>query len=86
MATGIAFAEANLTRTTDDGDTKSWAGVQASVRNNTLTIRNQAGDVLDTLPGVTAAVKQSRHRWVIRFGPAEPAVELERLNCNCGAS
>lgn len=87
MAAGVSFAEAVVTG--PDGATYGTdvegQGVQVSTRNNTLRIRTQEGGVLLELPGVTAVVRQSRKRWVVRFGPEGDNYEVLRTNCGCGS-
>lgn len=81
MATGIAFAEADVA----GPDGTSYEGVQLNTRNNVLTLRGQDGALLLEAPGVSAVVKQSRKRWLVRLGPTV-AFEVTRRDCGCGGS
>lgn len=80
MATGISFGEADVTL--PDGTT--YTKVAVSTRNNVMTLRDQHGDTLLERAGVSAVVRQSSKRWVVRFGPADEPVQVLRTNCNCG--
>ena len=81
MATGVAFAEADVT--SPDGTV--YEGVSISTRNNTLVVRTPEGDTLVSAPGVTAVVRQSRKRWLVRFGPAGDTWTVLRTKCSCGS-
>lgn len=78
MAAGIAFGEADVTG--PDGTVHK--GVNINTRNNTLTVRNQNGDTLLELTGVSRVARITRKQWEIHLGPTV-TYQVKRIDCGC---